>query len=214
MRAVIAEDAVLVRTGIAWLLTEAGFAVVEVGDAQALIDAVAAESPDVVITDVRMPPSYRDEGTRAALTIRAAHPDLGILILSQHVEPRYAEQLLRAHPRGIGYLLKERIASGDRFVAAVVDVAGGGCVLDPEVVSTLLSHRATTSALSELSPRELEVLAAMASGRSNAAIGEELGLTARTVETHVASVLMKLGLPEDPSDNRRVLAVLTFLRAR
>ncbi|MDX6199105.1 MAG: hypothetical protein QOJ79_2256 [Actinomycetota bacterium] len=213
MRAVIAEDDLLLRTGIARLLTEAGISVVEVGDADALIATVAADPPDVVVTDVRMPPAYRDEGTRAALAIRAGHPDLGILILSQHVEPRYAERLLRDHPRGIGYLVKERVASPGEFIDAVRNVALGGCVLDPDVVSALLSRRAAATALETLSPRELDVLSLMAAGRSNAAIGEQLGLTARTVETHVANVLAKLGLPEDPADNRRVLAVLAHLRA-
>ncbi|MBK5307474.1 MAG: response regulator transcription factor [Frankiaceae bacterium] len=214
MRAVIAEDDVLLRTGIARLLTEAGFDVVEVGDASALTSAVDADAPDVVVTDIRMPPTYRDEGTRAALTIRAAHPGVGIVILSQHVEARYAEQLLREHPRGIGYLLKERVASPTQFVSAVREVAGGGSVLDADVVSALLSRRTAAAALEALSPRELEVLSRIATGRSNAAIGEQLGLTARTVETHVANVFAKLGLPEERADNRRVLAVLAHLRAQ
>jgi DNA-binding NarL/FixJ family response regulator len=214
MRAVIAEDDVLVRTGMARLLAEAGIEVVEVGDADALTAAIDADPPDVVITDVRMPPSYRDEGTRAALAIRARHPGLGILVLSQHVESRYAEQLLRDHPRGIGYLLKERIASPSQFVDAVRDVAAGGSVLDAEVVSALLSRRCGAGGARELSPRETDVLSLIAAGRSNAAIGEQLGLTARTVETHVANVMAKLGLPEDRADNRRVLAVLAHLRAQ
>src|SRR3954466_15468425 len=138
MRAVIAEDDVLLRAGVAALLTAAGIEVEDVGDATALLAAVEADVPDVVITDVRMPPTYTDEGTRAALLLRAAHPSLGILILSQHVEPRYAEELLREHRRGIGYLLKERVASPAQFVAAVREVAGGGSILDPDVVAVLL----------------------------------------------------------------------------
>jgi DNA-binding NarL/FixJ family response regulator len=213
MRVVIAEDDVLLRAGVARVLTDVGVEVVEVGDAVALLAAVEAQSPDVVVTDVRMPPTYRDEGTRAALSLRATHPSLGILILSQHVEPRYAEQLLREHPRGIGYLLKERIASPAQFVAAIREVAQGGSVLDSDVVSALLSRRTTERALAALSPRELDVLGLVAAGRSNSAIGVQLGLTARTVETHVANVLAKLGIPEDRADNRRVLAVLAHLRA-
>jgi DNA-binding NarL/FixJ family response regulator len=213
MRAVIAEDDVLLRAGVAALLTTAGIEVDEVGDARALLAAVDADVPDVVITDVRMPPTYTDEGTRAALRLRAAHPSLGILILSQHVEPRYAEVLLREHRRGIGYLLKERVASPAQFVAAVRDVAGGGSVLDPDVVSALLARETSKRTLSVLSPREQEVLALVAEGRSNAAIGAHLDLTPRTVETHIANVLAKLGLLEDRDDNRRVLAVLAHLRA-
>ncbi|MDT7544472.1 MAG: hypothetical protein QOE99_582 [Actinomycetota bacterium] len=212
MRALIAEDDVLLRTGLSRLLADAGIDALGVGDAAALIEAVDADPPDVVITDVRMPPSYRDEGTRAALTLRERHPSLGILILSQHVEPRYAERLLREHPRGIGYLLKERVATPDQFVRAVREVAAGGSVLDSDVVSSLLSRRTTERTLEVLSARELEVLALVAGGRSNAAIGEELTLTPRTVETHVANVLAKLGIPEDRAHNRRVLAVLAHLR--
>jgi DNA-binding NarL/FixJ family response regulator len=213
MRAVIAEDDVLLRTGVAALLAAADINVVEVGDADALLAAVAVDLPDVVITDVRMPPTYTDEGTRAALTLRAQHPSLGILILSQHVEPRHAEQLLREHPRGIGYLLKERVASPAQFVSAVRDVAAGGSVLDSDVVSALLSRERTQQTVRVLSPREREVLSLVAAGRSNAAIGTLLDLTPRTVETHIANVLAKLGIPEDRDDNRRVLAVLAHLRA-
>jgi DNA-binding NarL/FixJ family response regulator len=213
MRAVIAEDDVLLRTGVAALLAAADINVVEVGDAEALLAAVAVDLPDVVITDVRMPPTYTDEGTRAALTLRAQHPSLGILILSQHVEPRHAEQLLLEHPRGIGYLLKERVASPTQFVSAVRDVAAGGSVLDSDVVSALLSRERTQQTVRVLSPREREVLSLVAAGRSNAAIGTLLDLTPRTVETHIANVLAKLGIPEDRDDNRRVLAVLAHLRA-
>jgi DNA-binding NarL/FixJ family response regulator len=210
---VIAEDDVLLRTGVAALLTAADIEVVEVGDAEALLAVVSAEVPDVVITDVRMPPSYTDEGTRAALELRSMHPDLGILILSQHVEPRYAERLLREHPRGIGYLLKERVASPAQFLAAVREVATGGSILDSDVVSALLSRDKAKQSVSGLSPREQEVLALVAAGRSNAAIGELLHLTSRTVETHVANVLAKLAIPGDRADNRRVLAVLAHLRS-
>ena len=214
MRAVIAEDDVLLRAGLVRLLTDAGVEVVaEVGDADALLGAVDAHQPDVVVTDIRMPPTHRDEGTRAALTIRAKQPGIGILVLSQHVEPRYAERLLRDHPRGIGYLLKNRVATTNEFVDAVYRVAGGGSVVDSDVVSVLLSRSAAERTLSVLSPRERQVLTLVAEGRSNAAIAEELVLTARTVETHVANVFAKLSLPEAPGDNRRVLAVLAHLRA-
>lgn len=214
MRAVIAEDDVLLRAGLVRLLTEADIDVAaEVGDAEALLAAVEESAPDVVITDIRMPPTHRDEGTRAALALRAKYPRLGILVLSQHVEPRYAERLLRDHPRGIGYLLKDRVATTVEFIDAVRRVAEGGNVVDSDVVSALLSRAAAERTLSVLSPRELEVLSFLAMGRSNSAIATQLHLTERTVEAHVASVLAKLGLPETADDNRRVLAVLAHLRA-
>ncbi|MDQ1614501.1 MAG: hypothetical protein QOJ60_440 [Actinomycetota bacterium] len=214
MRAVIAEDDVLLRAGLVRLLTEAGLEVVaEVGDAEALLIATDQHLPDVVVTDIRMPPTHRDEGTKAALTLRGRHPSIGILVLSQHVEPRYAERLLRDHAQGIGYLLKDRVATTSDFVDAVRRVAGGGSVVDSEVVSMLLSRSAAERTLSILSAREREVLDLVAQGRSNSAIAQELVLTARTVETHVANVFAKLGLPESPDDNRRVLAVLAQLRS-
>lgn len=214
MRAVIAEDNVLLRAGLGRLLADADIAVTaEVGDADSLIAAVERDVPDVVITDIRMPPTFRDEGTRAALTLRERRPQLGILVLSQHVEPRYAERLLRDHPRGIGYLLKDRVTSTSEFVDAVRRVAAGGAVVDGDVISALLSRTTAQRTLSVLSPRELEVLSLLATGRSNSAVATQLSLTERTVESHVANVFMKLGLPETADDNRRVLAVLAQLRA-
>ena len=213
MRVVIAEDDLLLRAGLVRLLGDAGMDVAaDVGDAAQLLLAVAQHPPDLVITDVRMPPTHRDEGTRAALAIRREHPTVGILVLSQHVEPRFAERLLRDHPHGIGYLLKDRVTAISDFVDAARRIADGGSVIDSEVVSLLLSGSAARATLGTLSPREREVLALVAAGRSNAAIAQHLALTARTVETHVANVFAKLGLPEDPTDNRRVLAVLAHLR--
>jgi DNA-binding NarL/FixJ family response regulator len=215
VRAVIAEDDVLLRAGLVRLLTEAGIEVcADVGDGEALLDAVEQHAPDVVVTDVRMPPSHRDEGTRAALTIRERRPEIGILVLSQHVEPRYAERLLRDHTQGIGYLLKDRVAAIDDFIDAVRRVATGGAVIDSDVVSVILSRSAVQATLTALSPREREVLQLIAEGRSNVAIADRLVLAARTVETHVANIFMKLGLADAPEDNRRVLAVLAHLRAR
>jgi DNA-binding NarL/FixJ family response regulator len=214
VRAVVAEDDVLLRAGLVRLLTDAGIEVVaDVGDADELLVAVDERLPDVVVTDIRMPPSYRDEGTRAALSIRQRHPRIGILVLSQHVEPRYAERLLRDHAQGIGYLLKDRVAAISDFIDAVRRVDDGGSVIDSDVVSVLLSRSAAQSTLAVLSSREREVLGLVAEGRSNVAIADQLVLTARTIETHVANVFTKLGLAEQPSDNRRVLAVLAHLRA-
>ena len=215
MRAVIAEDDVLLRAGLVRLLTEAGIDVAaDVGDADALLVAVDKHEPDVVVTDVRMPPNHRDEGTRAALAIRESRPGIGIVVLSQHVEARYAERLLRDHPRGIGYLLKDRVTDIGEFVDAVRRVAAGGAVVDSDVVSALLSRSAAQATLSALSAREREVLRLVAEGRSNAAVAAELVLTERTVETHVANIFAKLDLAEAPASNRRVLAVLAHLRVR
>jgi DNA-binding NarL/FixJ family response regulator len=214
VRAVIAEDDVLLRAGLVRLLSDAEVDVIaDVGDAEALLAAVDDDLPDVVITDIRMPPTFRDEGTRAAVALRERYPRLGILVLSQHVEARYAERLLRSHARGIGYLLKARVASTEEFLESVRRVAAGGSVVDSDVVSSLLSRSVAERTLSLLSPRELDVLALVAAGRSNLAIAAELHLTTRTVESHVAGVFGKLGLPEDAGDNRRVLAVLAHLRA-
>jgi DNA-binding NarL/FixJ family response regulator len=212
MRIVIAEDTVLLREGLAGLLEDAGHEVVaRVGDAQALMAVVAEHEPDLAIVDVRMPPDYEDEGMRAAADIRRDHPDTAVLVLSQHVETRYALELVGAG--GFGYLLKHRVLDVDDFLDAARRVSEGGSALDPEVVATLLSPQPRDDTLGELTPREREVLALMAEGRTNAAIAKRLWLTERTVETHVRSILGKLGLPVSGDDHRRVLAVLTYLRA-
>jgi len=213
MRAVIAEDAVLLRAGIARLLTDAGIEVVaQVGDGPGLVAAVEEFRSDVSIVDVRMPPGFRDEGLRAAITARQRVPDSPVLVLSQYVEERYAGELLASGAKGIGYLLKDRVADVSEFVAAVRQVAGGGTVLDPEVVTQLLVRRRKSSLLDSLTPREQEVLALMAEGRSNSAIAEGLSVSSGAVEKHVSSIFLKLGLPPTDTDHRRVLAVLAFLQ--
>ena len=212
MRIVIAEDTVLLREGLAGLLEDAGHEIVaRVGDAQALMAVVAEHEPDLAIVDVRMPPDYEDEGMRAAADIRRAHPHTAVLVLSQHVETRHTLELVGAG--GFGYLLKHRVLDVDDFLDAARRVSEGGSALDPEVVATLLSPQPHEDMLSELTPREREVLALMAEGRTNAAIAKRLWLTERTVETHVRSILGKLGLPISGDDHRRVLAVLAYLRA-
>jgi DNA-binding NarL/FixJ family response regulator len=212
VRIVIAEDTVLLREGLAGLLEDAGHEIVaRVGDAQALMAVVAEHEPDLAIVDVRMPPDYEDEGMRAAADIRRAHPHTAVLVLSQHVETRHTLELVGAG--GFGYLLKHRVLDVDDFLDAARRVSQGGSALDPEVVATLLSPQPHEDMLSELTPREREVLALMAEGRTNAAIAKRLWLTERTVETHVRSILSKLGLPISGDDHRRVLAVLAYLRA-
>ena len=212
MRIVIAEDTVLLREGLAGLLEDAGHEVVaRVGDAEALLAVVAEHEPDLAVVDVRMPPDYEDEGMRAAADIRREHPDTAVLVLSQHVETRHALELVWAG--GFGYLLKHRVLDVDDFLDAARRVCEGGSALDPEVVAMLVSPQAREDTLGELTPREREVLALMAEGRTNAAIAKRLWLTERTVETHVRSILGKLGLPISGDDHRRVLAVLTYLRA-
>jgi DNA-binding NarL/FixJ family response regulator len=212
VRIVIAEDTVLLREGLAGLLEDAGHEVVaRVGDAEALMAVVAEHEPDLAVVDVRMPPDYDDEGMRAAADIRQAHPHTAVLVLSQHVETRHALELVGAG--GFGYLLKHRVLDVDDFLDAARRVCEGGSALDPEVVATLLSPQPREDTLGELTPREREVLALMAEGRTNAAIAKRLWLTERTVETHVRSILGKLGLPISGDDHRRVLAVLTYLRA-
>ena len=210
MRVVIAEDLALLRDGLSRLLRDNGFEVVAaVADGDALVTSVLLEQPDVAIVDIRLPPTFRDEGVRAALTLRDRSPDTGVLIVSQYIEQAYATELLADGRGGLGYLLKDRIMDVDDFVAAVRRVGEGGTALDPEVVAQLLSKR---KPLDVLSPRELEVLGLMAEGRSNAAIAKRLVLTVGAVEKHVASILAKLRLPPSSEDHRRVLAVLAYLR--
>ncbi|HEY7560577.1 MAG TPA: response regulator transcription factor [Gaiellaceae bacterium] len=214
MRIVIAEDSVLLREGVARLLEDQGFEVVaQTGSAEDLMLKVRSYSPQVVIVDIRMPPTHTDEGLKAAQEIREAYPEVGVLVLSQYVEPAYAMELLADSAEGVGYLLKDRVSDVDEFAAAVRRVGEGGSALDPEVVSQLVGRRRTHDPLEDLSPREREVLGLMAEGRSNQAISERLFITQRAVEKHVTSIFGKLRLGHEPEDHRRVLAVLTFLRS-
>jgi DNA-binding NarL/FixJ family response regulator len=214
VRVVIAEDSVLLREGLARVLTEQGFEVAaQVGDANELQRAVKRTKPDVAIVDVRMPPTQTDEGARAAEEIRAQHPDVGVLVLSQIVEARRALKLFSERPEGFGYLLKDRVLQIDEFVESVRRVGRGGTAIDPEVVAQLVGRRDAEGPLDDLTPREREVLGLMAEGRSNKAICNKLFLSPKTVETHVNSIFGKLNLPQAPDDHRRVLAVLAFLRA-
>ena len=216
LRIVLAEDSVLLREGMSGLLHRFGHAVVAaVGDAPALVAAVEEHRPDVVVTDVRMPPGFSDEGLRAAVALRAAHPSLAVLVLSQYVEQTYAAELLDADTRrgrgaGVGYLLKDRVGDVEEFVDAVHRVAAGAMVIDPEVVGQLLGRR--RDPLQRLTPREREVLALMAEGRSNAAIARTLVVSEAAVAKHISSILAKLDLPPTEDDHRRVMAVLAFLR--
>ena len=213
MRVVIAEDTVLLREGLAGLLEDAGHEVVgRAGDAEALLALVGEHDPELAIVDVRMPPDYDDEGTRAAAAIRRSHPGTAVLVLSQHIETRHIVELVAAGG-GFGYLLKDRVLEVDDFLDAARRVCDGGTALDPQVVATLVGAPRQVSALDELSPREQEVLALMAEGRTNAGIARRLWVTEKTVETHVRTILMKLGLPANDDDHRRVIAVLTYLRA-
>jgi DNA-binding NarL/FixJ family response regulator len=214
VRAVIAEDSVLLREGLSRLLTEAGIEIVgQAGDADDLLRKTRAHKPDVVITDIKMPPGQSDEGLRAAHVIRDELPGIGVLVLSQYVEEAYAMELLGDSAEGIGYLLKDRIADVDRFVEAVRRVAEGGSALDPEVVSHMLGRRRRDDPLAELTPREREVLALMAEGLSNSAIAQQLVVTERAVEKHVTNIFGKLGFGSAPDHHRRVLAVLTYVRS-
>ena len=213
MRIVIAEDSGLLRDGISRLLSDAGHEVVaETGDGPGLLRMVEKHLPDVAIVDVRMPPSFRDEGLKAALEARNHIPALPVLILSQYVEERYGRELLESGVEGTGYLLKDRVADVREFVSAVESVASGGTMLDPEVVSQLLTRSRHDDRLEELTPREREVLSLMAEGRSNHAISEALFVTGGAVEKHVKSIFSKLALTQSDTDHRRVLAVLTYLR--
>jgi DNA-binding NarL/FixJ family response regulator len=211
MRAVIAEDSVLLREGLSRLLTEAGVEVAAVaGDAETFLRAVATEAPDVVVIDVRMPPTFSDEGLRAALVVRKQFPAVGVLVLSQYVEERYCAELLAVSATsGVGYLLKDRVADVAEFVDALRRVAQGGSAIDPEVVAQLITRK--VDPLSSLTPRERDVLGLMAEGRSNAAIAKSLVVGPGAVEKHVNSIFMKLGLAPTDADHRRVLAVLTYL---
>ena len=215
MRIVIAEDAAVIRAGLAEILTDRGHDIVAaVGDAQALLSAVAEGKPDVAIVDVRMPPGHTDEGLRAAIEIRRSHPGVGILVFSQYIETRYAADLLRMRSGGVGYLLKDRVSDVAEFTDAIARVAAGGTALDPEVVTGLLQATRHTALLDALTPRERDVLALMAEGRSNGAIATRYKVSERAVEKHVGNIFGKLGLPPSDSDHRRVLAVLAFLGER
>jgi DNA-binding NarL/FixJ family response regulator/class 3 adenylate cyclase len=214
IRVALADDAVLLREGVARLLSEAGFEVVgQSGTAEDLLLKVRSYAPDVAVVDIRMPPSQTDEGLRAAQEIRAKHPGVGVLVLSQHVEPTYAMELLAESAEGVGYLLKDRVSDIDEFAAAVRRVAEGGSALDPALVTQLVGRRKRSNPVEALTPREREVLELMAEGRSNQAIGERLFITPRAVEKHITGIFSKLGLPPAPEDHRRVLAVLAFLEA-
>jgi DNA-binding NarL/FixJ family response regulator len=213
LRVVIAEDLALLRDGLQRLLRDNGFEVVAaVADAGALLEAVDTERPDVAVVDIRLPPDFRDEGLRAALELRQSSPETAILMVSQYVEPTYASELLGDGRGGIGYLLKDRIMEVDEFVEAVRRVGEGGTALDPEVVAQLVSSRGEDGPLSELTPRETEVLELMAEGRSNAGIASAMVLTVGAVEKHIANIFGKLGLAQSDIDHRRVLAVLAYLK--
>ena len=214
IRVVVADDAVLLREGVARLLEDAGFEIVgQAGTAEELLLKVRSYKPDVAIVDIRMPPTQTDEGLQAAKEIREKHPGTAVLVLSQYVESGYALELLQESAEGVGYLLKDRVANVEEFVAAVRRVAEGGSALDPSVVSQLVGRRRRDDPLAELTPREREVLGLMAEGLSNAAIAGRIFVTERAVEKHVTSILQKLRLPAAPDSHRRVLAVLAFLRS-
>lgn len=212
MRIVIAEDSVLLREGLVRLLTDAGHEVVAtLSDATDLLSSVTDLNPDLVIVDVRMPPTFTDEGIRAAVLIRSQNPEVSVLVLSQYVEERYASDLIAENTGNFGYLLKDRVADVDDFLAAVEDVAGGGTVLDPEVVAQIMVRSRKQDGLAVLSERERQVLQLMAEGKSNSAIASTLFLSSGAVEKHISSMFTKLGLLADSDENRRVLAVLKFL---
>ena len=214
MKVVLADDSVLLREGVARILQDAGFDVVgQAGNPDELMLKVRSYSPDVAVVDIRMPPTHSDEGLRAAKEIRERHPGVGVLVLSQYVEPEYAMDLLSESAEGVGYLLKDRVADVKEFAAAVRRVAEGGSALDPSVVSQLVGRRRGRDPLGDLTPREREVLELMAEGRSNSGIAERLVITERAVEKHVTSIFGKLRLASVPADHRRVLAVLAFLRS-
>jgi DNA-binding NarL/FixJ family response regulator len=217
MRIVIAEDSAVVRAGLAEILADRGHQVVAaVGNAEDLLVSVDEYRPDVTVVDVRMPPSYTDEGLRAAVAIRRGYPKVGVLVFSQYIETRYTADLLGASlggAAGVGYLLKDRVADVGEFVEALSRVAGGGTALDPEVVTQLLAASRRNDGLGTLTARERDVLALMAEGRSNAAIAEILVVSERSVEKHVGNIFSKLGLAPSDADHRRVLAVLRYLES-
>jgi DNA-binding NarL/FixJ family response regulator len=214
VRVVLGEDSVLLREGVARLLEDSGFEVVgRAGDAEDLLRKVRAHKPDVAIVDIKMPPTHTDEGLRAAQSIRDELPGTAVLVLSQYLEEDYALELLADNAEGVGYLLKDRVADVERFIDSVRRVGEGGSVLDPQVVSQMLGRRRLGAPVDLLTPREREVLALMAEGRSNHAISAELVITDRAVEKHVTSIFAKLNLPATADDHRRVLAVLAYLRA-
>ena len=214
MRLILADDSLLIREGLASVLREAGYDIVaQAGDAKQLLTAVERDAPDVCVVDIRMPPSHTTEGLVAALEIRRRFPTIGVLVLSQHVESHYAMQLLGGDAAGVGYLLKDRLADINEIVDAIRHVAAGRSVIDSTVVSTLLGRRREADPLDELTERERSVLALMAEGRSNRAIGERLFLSPKTVEAHISTIFSKLGIQDTPDDNRRILSVLAYLRA-
>jgi DNA-binding NarL/FixJ family response regulator len=214
MRVVLADDSILLREGVARILIDAGFDVVgQAGTADELLLKVRSYKPEVAIVDIRMPPTHTDAGLQAAREIRTKHPQTGVLVLSQYIEPGYALELLSESAEGVGYLLKDRVSDVAEFTAAVRRVAEGGSALDPTVVSQLVGRRRRDDPLADLTPREREVLSLMAEGRSNQGIAEALVVTERAVEKHVTSIFGKLRLPAAVEDHRRVLAVLTFLRS-
>jgi DNA-binding NarL/FixJ family response regulator len=214
VRVIIGEDDVLLREGIARLLTEAGLEVVgQAGDAESFLRKALAHRPDVAVVDVQMPPERTDDGLRAAIELRRRHPDVGVLVLSQYYEERYAVDLIGDRAEGVGYLLKERVGDVDAFIDAVGRVASGGSALDPEVVARMLGRRGSQSPVAALTPRERDVLGAMAEGKSNQGIAEALFVTEAAVEKHVTGIFHKLGLTPTSTEHRRVLAVLTYLRS-
>ena len=215
LRIVVAEDSFLLRAGVVRVLEDTGFAVVgEAGDADELLAQVREHRPDVAVTDIRMPPTNTDEGVRAAALIRAEHPGTGVLVLSQYVKESYALELLGEGATGVGYLLKDRVTEPAGFAEAIRQVARGGVALDPEVVAQMLERRRPDGPLDRLTENERDVLAAMAEGRSNAAIAGDLGISEHMLRRHVASVFGKLELTDDAEGHRRVLAVLTYIRAQ
>ena len=215
MRVVIADDATLIREGIAQVLAQNGVDVVaQVGDADTLLAAVHETRPEVALVDIRMPPTHTDEGLRAARQIRARYPETAVLVLSQHLEPDYALRLIESRPEGVGYLLKERVGRVEQLLDAVERVAAGECVVDRSIVDELLARPRRVDPIAQLTPREREILALMAEGRSNKGICQALWLSPKTVETHIRGAFTKLGIPETAEDNRRVLAVLTYLQRR